>query len=87
MSAPLHVATVPHAGKLWDAYLELDPDPHRPEVCRARLRFDCADPEAGGRVARTAVIIIENSYEEAVDRVRQLDDRQLEGLLRSALPG
>ena len=86
MTTPLHVATVPHAGKLWDAYLELDPDPHRPDVCRARLRFDCADDEQAGKMVRTAVIIIEDSYEQAVHKARGFDDRQLEGLLRSALP-
>ena len=86
MSAPFHVATVPHEGRLWDAYIELDPDPERPEIIRARLRFDCADRGEGARVARTAVIIIEDSYEMALRKVRGFDERQLEGLLRSALP-
>lgn len=82
----MHVATVPHGGRLWDAYLELDPDPQRPDVCRARLRFDCADGAGDGQVARTAVIIIEDSYEQAAAKARGFDERQLAGLLRSALP-
>ena len=39
-----------------------------------------------GVPVRTTVIIIEESYEGAVARARGFDDRQLEGLLRSALP-
>jgi len=34
----------------------------------------------------TGVIIIESSYEEAVAKARAFDERQMEGLLRSALP-
>ena len=34
----------------------------------------------------TGVIIIENSYEDAMAKVRGFDPRQMEGLLRSALP-
>lgn len=85
MSAPFHVATVAHDGKLWDAYLELDPDPQRPEICRARLRFDCTDAGVGPGVARTAVLFIEDGYDLAVRKARDLDDRQLEAFLRSAL--
>jgi len=33
------------------------------------------------------VIIIEDSYEEAVAKARSFDVRQLQGLLRSVLPG
>jgi hypothetical protein len=47
------------------------------------LRFD--SPE-GGEPLRTAVIIIEDSFEKAVAAARGLDERQLEGLLRSVLP-
>ena len=81
----LHVATLAHAGRIWDAYLELDDDPHRPDTCRAHLRFDPSDPAEHGSVS-TGVIIIEPSYEDAVAKVRSFDVRQMEGLLRSALP-
>jgi hypothetical protein len=79
----IHLATLAHEGKLWDAYVELDDDPQRPDSYRARLRFDA--PEVAGSF-RTAVIFIEPSYEEVVTRARGLDARQMEGLLRSVLP-
>lgn len=82
----LHVATLAHEGRIWDAYLELDDDPRRPEVCRAHIRFDPTDTGGGERPACTGVIIIESSYEEAVAKARTFDERQMEGLLRSALP-
>ena len=82
----LHVATLAHEGRIWDAYLELDDDPHRPDVCRAHVRFDPTDTGTGDPPVTTGVIIIENSYEEAVAKVRTFDERQMEGLLRSALP-
>jgi hypothetical protein len=87
-SAPgLHVATLAHDGRIWDAYLEFDDDPHRPDVYRARLRFDAADSvDFAEEPTRTTVIIIEESYEKAVIKARSFDDRQLQGLLRSALP-
>ena len=79
----LHLATLAYQGRLWDAYVELDDDPQRPESYRARLRFD--SPEVAGSF-RTAVIFIEPSYEDVVARARGLDARQMEGLLRSVLP-
>lgn len=81
----LHVATITHEGRIWDAYLEFDDDPHRPTSYRGRLRFDPAD-DAPGLSARTTVIIIEDSYEEAVAKARSFDARHLQGLLRSCLP-
>lgn len=84
--AGLHVATIAHGGLLWDAYLEFADDPRRPRSFRGRFRFERAGPDGAGVTAQTAVIIIEESYEEAVARARGMDDRQLEGLLRSALP-
>ena len=52
----------------------------------ARLRFDVANPTNLEEPFHTTVIIIEETYEEAVTKARSFDDRQLEGLLRSALP-
>lgn len=81
----LHLATVAYRGLLWDTYLEFEDDPQRPRSHRARLTFR----QAGGApdtVARTTVIIIEESYEEAVAKARAFDDRQLQALLRSTLP-
>ena len=83
----LHVATIAHRRRIWDAYLEFDDDPHRPDLYCARLRFDAADAsDFVGEPVRTTVIVIEQSYEEAVAKARSFDDRQLQGLLRSALP-
>ena len=83
----LHVATVAHASRIWDAYLDLDDDPHRPEVYRGRIRFEIAGEEGFHEAPRTTVIIIEESYEAAVAKARAFDDRALQGLLRSCLPG
>lgn len=81
----LHVATITYEGRIWDAYLEFDDDPRRPTSYRGRIRFDPAD-EGAEPAARTTVIIIEDSYEEAVAKARSFDTRQLQGMLRSALP-
>jgi hypothetical protein len=82
----LHVATIAHGGLLWDTYLELDDDPRKPTSFRGRLRFDAATVDGRARSAQTAVIIIEDSYQAAVDRARRMDERALASLLRSALP-
>lgn len=82
----LHVTTIAHSGRIWEAYLEFADDPHHPDTYRARLRFEAADAAEGEEPVRTGVIIIEPSYEEAVQRARAFESRQLEGLLRSVLP-
>jgi hypothetical protein len=83
----VHVGTIAHEGLLWDAYLEFADDPRRPLSFRGRLRFDrAAGPDGAGESTQTTVIIIEESYEEAVAKARSMDDRQLAGLLRSTLP-
>jgi hypothetical protein len=85
-SAGPHVATIAYGGHLWDAYLDFADDPRRPSSFRARMRFERAGPDGVQITAETAVIIIEESYQEAVAKARGMDDRQLEALLRSALP-
>jgi len=84
--AGLHVATIAHSGLLWEAFLVLADDPRRPASVRGRLRFERAGPDGVHQTAETTAIIIESSYEEAVAKARAMDDRQLEALLRSALP-
>lgn len=81
-SRGVHLATLAHEGRIWDAYLEFDDDPGNRDF-RARVRF--SSPEAD-RFYRTTVIIIEPSYEEAVHHARNLPERQLQALLRSVLP-
>ncbi len=78
-----HLATLAYEGRIWDAYLDFETDALGPHTYRARLRFD--SPE-GGEPVHTAVIIIEDSFEQAVAAARALNERQLEGLLRSVLP-
>jgi hypothetical protein len=82
-SRGVHLATLAHEGRLWDAWLEFEDDAPKRDTYRARLRFSSAEAE---QLYRTTVIIIEPTYEEAVHRARALDARQLEGLLRSVLP-
>ena len=81
-----HLATISHDGRFWEVYLEFEEDPRSPTVFRARLCFLPGDPGEGEAEVRTAVIIIESSFEEAMLKARSLDDRNLQSLLRSALP-
>ena len=81
-----HVASLAHDGRLWTAYLEFEDDPHAPRSYRARIRFEPAAPGDALGSARTAVLIIEDSYEAAMAKARSFDERQLAALLRSALP-
>lgn len=87
-SSGLHFATIAHAGLIWDAYLDFEDDPRRPTSFRARIRFvpPTASADGGPTPAETTVLIIEDSFEEAVAKARAFDDRQLQGFLRSALP-
>jgi hypothetical protein len=78
----VHLATLAHEGRIWDAYLEFDDEPSLRDF-RARVRF--SSPEAD-RFYRTTVIIIEPSHEEAVHHARRLEERELQALLRSVLP-
>jgi hypothetical protein len=82
-----HVGTVSYRGRFWDVFLELENDPRSPEVCRAALCFSPSDLNAGEKPARTGTIIIEPSYQDAIQKVKSFEDHQLVGLLRSALPG
>jgi len=85
-SSGQHMATISHEGRFWDVYLEFEEDPSRPATYRARLCFFPGDPGDDEEACRTGVIIIEDSFEEAMAKARGLDDMQLQGLLRSTLP-
>ena len=78
-----HLTTFAHEGRFWDVYLEFVDDPHKPESCRARLCYVPTDRADHEGMARTAVIIIEPSYEEAVSRAGGFDQFQLVSMLRS----
>lgn len=84
-SSGQHLATIAHEGRIWDVYLEFEDDPRLPDSYRAMLAFSPADNEGKGTV-RTAVIIIEDSYELAFNKARAFEADQLEALLRSILP-
>ncbi len=81
-----HIATISHSGRFWDVYLEFDDDPRRPESYRAALSYSPADRGDGERPLRTIPVIVEPSYEEAVNKARALEDHQLISFLRSLLP-
>jgi hypothetical protein len=81
-----HLATIGHEGRFWDVYLEFEDDPRRPETFRALLCYFPGDPGDGEEAARTAVIIIEDTFEDAIMKARGLEDVQLQALLRSVLP-
>ena len=85
-SQGVHVASLAHMGRLWTAFLEFQDDPHRPDSYRGRIRFEPSDAADGEGARRTAVIIIETSYDRALAKVRGFDERQLASLLRSVLP-
>ncbi|MDX1645700.1 MAG: hypothetical protein R3304_01050 [Longimicrobiales bacterium] len=83
----VHLATLAYEGLIWEAYLDFENDPRHPRTHRAKIRFEPPSAEEGGPpVAETTIIIIEDSYEEAVYKARRFDNRQLQGMLRSALP-
>lgn len=83
--ATVHIATITHNGRIWDVYLDFETAVEARDTYRARLRFE---PPAGGDgpSARTSLIIIEDSHEEAVAKARSFTDHQLRGMLRSSLP-
>ena len=85
-SSGQHRATISHEGRFWDVYLEFEDDPRRPTTYRARLCFFPGDPGDDEEASRTTVIIIEDSFEEAMVKARALNEMQLQGLLRSTLP-
>ena len=82
----LHIATIAHEGLLWDVYLEFESDPLRPVSFRARLRFEPPPGTERAASTQTTVIIIEDTYDDAVAKAHRLDNRPLKGLLRSPLP-
>ena len=81
------IASVALRGVLWDVHLEMEDDPHRPDTCRARLRFAAGSSESGGAGPKTAFIIIEDSQDAVLSTACGLDEGTLVAMLRSALDG
>lgn len=81
-----HLATITYQNRIWDVYLEFETKRSASrEPCRAKLVYSPADGESGD-AAQTAAIIVEESYELAVEKAQSFRRHQLEGLLRSILP-
>lgn len=78
-----HLTTISHEGRFWDVYLELEDDP---STCRGLLAFSPAGGRGEDGFVRTTVLFIEDSYDAVLRKARSFDLRQLEALLRSALP-
>ena len=81
-----HLATISHDGRFWDVFVEFEQDPARAETYRALFCFSPSDLNAGERPTRTTTIIVESTYEEAIQKARNFEEHQLVGLLRSTLP-
>lgn len=85
-SGHVHVATIAHAGRIWETWLEFEDDPRRPTSHRARFRFEPPSGDDAVKSAFTTYLIVEESYDAAVAKARSFDDRVLQGMLRSTLP-
>lgn len=82
-SPGVHLTTFTHEGRFWDVFLKVVEDPVDPDSCRARLRFLPADRGDHEDPVETAVVIIEPSYQEALDVARGYDRYHLSAMLRS----
>lgn len=82
-SPGLHLTTFTHEGRFWDVFLKVVEDPVDPESCRARLSFLPADRADHEEPVQTAVVIIEPSYQEALEVARGYDRYHLSAMLRS----
>jgi len=83
-SENLHLTTFTHDGRFWDVYLEFANDESRSDSFRARLCYVPTDSTSDVKPVRTAVIVIEPSHEEVLEKARALDRYSLAALLRSA---
>ena len=82
-----HVASISHEGRFWDVYLEFADDPRRIDSFGGVLCFSPADLDSEEPPVRTTTILIERTFDEVVRKAPAMEAHQLQGLLRSALPG
>ena len=82
-SLHIHLSTFTHEGRFWDAHLEFVEDPGDPDSCRARLCFVPTDRADHAEPARTAVIFIERTRQDALQAAKALDRYNLVAMLRS----
>ena len=69
-----------------EVFMEFEAESSDDSACRARFRYNSADANEDEDPVRTAVIIIEASYEDAMRKAKAFPDQQLSALLRSILP-
>ena len=79
-----HLATLSHAGRFWDAYLELE-EQQGGGPARGRIAFSPAG-EVDAAPVRTATIFLEDTPQAVLTRARDFKTHQLVGLLRSCAP-
>ena len=79
----IHLSTFTHEGRFWDVHLEFVDDPGDADSCRARLCFVPTDRADHEEPARTAVIFIERTRQEALRAAKSLDRYNLVAMLRS----
>ena len=82
-SPGVHLTTFTHEGRFWDVFFKVVEDPVDPDSCRARLSFLPADRADHEEPVQTAVVIIEPSYQEALEVARGYDRYHLSAMLRS----
>lgn len=80
------MASISHEGRFWDVYLEFADDPRRVDSFGGVLCFSPADVDSVELPVRTATILIERTFDEVVKKAHAMEEHQLQGLLRSALP-
>ena len=80
----LHLTSLTHEGRFWEVMVDFVDDDYDGTTVRASFRFLTTDADQGETTVRTAVIVIEPTYEEAVRAARSYDEHQLAALLRSA---
>ncbi len=84
-SLGMHLKTFTHEGRFWDVFFKVVDDPADPDSCRARLGFLPTDRADHEEPVHTAVIIIEPSYEEALEVAQEFDRYHLSAMLRSVI--
>ena len=78
-----HLATFPHEGRFWDAFLIVADDPAEDGRCRARLRFLPSDDAGGAEPHDTAILIIERDRESVLEVARRYQRYEFSAFLRS----
>lgn len=84
-SLGMHLKTFTHEGRFWDVFFKVVEDPADPDSCRAQLGFLPTDRADHEEPVHTAVVIIEPSYDEALEVAREFDRYHLSAMLRSVI--